>query len=147
MRIRTKQPSHAIGVSFAGMSCISSWRMQELNMREPWILSSMTWCTPLWNINIDDLLAKSYTMEGYLEILDKFFTWLEKFNIKFNPKKCVWVDIRKAIGVYCFIKGNQIWPYKGKIHHVNATTNKYQSIKIPPRKIRVNNEIYIIVGW
>lgn len=30
---------------------------------------------------VDDLLAKSYTREGHLEILDKIFTRLEKINV------------------------------------------------------------------
>jgi hypothetical protein len=46
---------------------------------------------------VDDILAKYYTKEGYLEILDKIFTRLEKFNVKLNPKKCAFGVISKNL--------------------------------------------------
>lgn len=48
---------------------------------------------------VDDLLEKSYTRERHLEILDKNFTCLEKFNVRLNPKKCVFgVTSTKLLG-------------------------------------------------
>lgn len=38
---------------------------------------------------VDELLAKSFTREGHLEILDKIFQRLEQFNLRLNPKKSV----------------------------------------------------------
>lgn len=48
---------------------------------------------------VDELLEKSFTREGHLEILDKIFTQLEKFNVRLNPKKCVFgVTSAKLLG-------------------------------------------------
>ncbi|GLJ52539.1 hypothetical protein SUGI_1118050 [Cryptomeria japonica] len=38
---------------------------------------------------VDDLLAKSLTSEGHLDILDKIFDRLEQYHVRLNPKKCV----------------------------------------------------------
>lgn len=38
---------------------------------------------------VDDLLAKSKTWDSYLNILAKIFDRLQQYNIRLNPKICV----------------------------------------------------------
>lgn len=64
---------------------------------------------------VDYLLAKSYTRGGHLEILDKIFTRIENFNVRLNPKKCVFgVTSTKLLG-YIFSKNDiEVDPAKVK---------------------------------
>lgn len=49
--------------------------------------------------NVDDLLAKSLTREGHLEILGKMFDRLEQYHVRLNPNKCVFgVTFGKLLG-------------------------------------------------
>lgn len=64
---------------------------------------------------VDDILVKSYTREGHLEILSKIFTRLDKFNVKLNPKKCVFgVTSAKLLGYIVSEKGIEVDPTKVK---------------------------------
>jgi hypothetical protein len=55
---------------------------------------------------VDDLLAKSYTRERHLEILDKF-------NVRLNPKKYVFrVTSTKLLGYIVLEKGIEVDPDK-----------------------------------
>jgi uncharacterized membrane-anchored protein YjiN (DUF445 family) len=64
---------------------------------------------------VDDLLEKSYTKKGHLEILDKIFTRLEKFNAQLNPKKCVFgVTSTKLPRYIVSEKGIEVDPAKVK---------------------------------
>ena len=40
-------------------------------------------------VYVDDMIVKSETREGYFETIDKFLARLEKYNLRLNPKKCV----------------------------------------------------------
>ena len=38
---------------------------------------------------VDDMMVKSNIREGHFEALDKFLARLEKYNLRLNPKKCI----------------------------------------------------------
>ena len=40
-------------------------------------------------VYMDDMMVKSKIREGHFEALDKFLARLEKYNLRLNPKKCV----------------------------------------------------------
>ena len=40
-------------------------------------------------VYVDDMMVKSKMREGHFETLDKFLVRLEKYNLRLNPKKCV----------------------------------------------------------
>lgn len=62
---------------------------------------------------VDDILAKSYTREGHLEILAKIFDRLEKFKVRLNPKKCAFgVTSAKLLGYIVSTKGIEVDPAK-----------------------------------
>lgn len=62
---------------------------------------------------VDDLLVKSFTREGHLEILEKIFQRLEQFNVRLNPKKCVFgVTSGKILGYIVSKKGIEVDPTK-----------------------------------
>lgn len=61
----------------------------------------------------DDLLAKSFTRTEHLSILTKIFDQLEKFQVKLNPKKCVFgVTSSKLLGYIVSTKGIEVDPTK-----------------------------------
>ena len=50
-------------------------------------------------VYVDDMMVKSETREGHFEALDKFLERLEKYNLRLNPKKCVFgVTSGKLLG-------------------------------------------------
>ena len=50
-------------------------------------------------VYVDDMMVKSETREGYFEALDKFLARLEKYNLRLNPKKCLFgVTLEKLLG-------------------------------------------------
>ena len=50
-------------------------------------------------IYVNDMMVKSEKREGYFEALDKFLARLEKYNLRLNPKKCVFgVTSGKLLG-------------------------------------------------
>jgi hypothetical protein len=62
---------------------------------------------------VNDLLAKSYTRKGHIEILSKIFVKMEKFNVHLNPKKCVFgVIFRKLLRYIVSTKGIEVDPEK-----------------------------------
>ena len=50
-------------------------------------------------VYVDDMMVKSETRKGHFEALDKFLARLEKYNLRLNPKKCIFgVTSRKLLG-------------------------------------------------
>ena len=50
-------------------------------------------------VYVDDMMVKSETREKYFEALDKFLARLEKYNLRLNPKKCIFgVTSGKLLG-------------------------------------------------
>ena len=48
---------------------------------------------------VDDMMVKLETREGHFEALDKFLARLERYNLRLNPKKCVFgVTSGKSVG-------------------------------------------------
>lgn len=64
---------------------------------------------------VDDLLAKSLTREGHLDILERIFDRLEQYHVRLNPKKCVFgVTSGKLLGYIVSSKGIEVDPAKVK---------------------------------
>ena len=40
-------------------------------------------------VYVDDMMVKSKIREGHFEALDKFLVRLKKYNLRLNPKKCI----------------------------------------------------------
>ena len=40
-------------------------------------------------VYVHDMMVKSEIREGHFEALDKFLVRLEKYNLRLNPKKCI----------------------------------------------------------
>ena len=50
-------------------------------------------------VYVDDMMVKSPTREGHFEALDKFLARAEKYNLRLNPKKCIFgVTSEKLLG-------------------------------------------------
>ena len=50
-------------------------------------------------VYVDDMMVKSETREGHFEALDNFLARLEKYNLRLNPKKCIFeVTSGKLLG-------------------------------------------------
>ena len=50
-------------------------------------------------VYVDDMMVKSEMREWHFEALDKFLARLKKYNLRLNPKKCVFgVTSRKLLG-------------------------------------------------
>ena len=50
-------------------------------------------------VYVDDMMVKSKIREGHFEALYKFLARLERYNLRLNPKKCVFsVTSRKLLG-------------------------------------------------
>ena len=50
-------------------------------------------------VYVDDMMVKSTTREGHFTALDKFLTRAEKYNLRLNPKKCIFgVTSGKLLG-------------------------------------------------
>ena len=66
-------------------------------------------------VYVDDMMVKSETWEGHFEALDKFLARLEKYNLRLNPKKCVFrVTSRKLLGHIVSERGIEVDPDKIK---------------------------------
>ena len=60
-------------------------------------------------------MVKSPTREGHFEALDKFLAKAKKYNLRLNPKKCVFgVTSRKLLGHIVSQKGIEVDPDKVK---------------------------------
>ena len=50
-------------------------------------------------VYVDDMMVKSKMREGHFEALDKFLERIERYNLRLNPKKCVFgVTLGKLLG-------------------------------------------------
>ena len=75
-------------------------------------------------VYVDDMMVKSETREGHFEALDKFghfealdkfLARLEKYNLRLNPKKCVFgVTSGKLLGHIVSERGIEVDPDKIK---------------------------------
>ena len=66
-------------------------------------------------VYVDDMIVKSEIREGYFEALDKFLVRLEKYNLRLNPKKCVFgVTSGKLLGHIVSERGIVVDPDKIK---------------------------------
>ena len=59
-------------------------------------------------VYVDDMMVKSTTREGHFAALDKFLARAEKYNLRLNPKKCIFgVTSGKIIGTHFQSEGNR----------------------------------------
>ena len=66
-------------------------------------------------VYVDDMMMKSPTREGHYEALDKFLARVEKYNLRLNPKKCIFrVTSGKLLGHIMSQKGIEVDPEKVK---------------------------------
>ena len=66
-------------------------------------------------VYVDDMMVKSTTREGHFTALDKFLARVEKYNLRLNPKKCIFgVTSGKLLGHIISQKGIEIDPDKVK---------------------------------
>ena len=40
-------------------------------------------------VYVDDMMVKSPSRESHFEVLDKFLERIKKYNLRLNPKKCI----------------------------------------------------------
>ena len=66
-------------------------------------------------VYVDDMMVKSITRVGHFAALHKFLARAEKYNLRLNPKKCIFgVTSRKLLGHIVSQKGIEIDPDKVK---------------------------------
>ena len=66
-------------------------------------------------VYVDDMMVKSEMREGHFEALDKFLARLEKYNLRLNPKKCIFrVTSGKLLGHIVSERGIEVDPDKIK---------------------------------
>ena len=66
-------------------------------------------------VYVDDIMVKLETREGHFKALDKFLARLEKYNLRLNPKKCVFgVTSGKLLGYIVNERGIEVDPDKIK---------------------------------
>ena len=83
---------------------------------------------------MDDMMVKSLTREGYFEALNKFLTRAEKYNLRLNPKKCIFgVTSKKLLGHIVSQRRIEVDP------------NKVRAIKEMPTP-RIKNEVRGFIG-
>ena len=77
-------------------------------------------------VYLDDMMVKSTTKEGHFAALDKFLARVEKYNLRLNPKKCIFgMTYRKLFGHIVSQKGIEIDPDKVKaIREMSAPNTK-----------------------
>ena len=60
-------------------------------------------------VYVDDMMVKSTNREGHFIVLDKFLARAEKYNLRLNPKKCIFgVISEKLLGHIVNQKGIKI---------------------------------------
>ena len=60
-------------------------------------------------IYVDNMMVKSKTWEEHPDALEKFMQWVDKYNLRLNPKKCVFdVTWRKMLGHILSQKGIEV---------------------------------------
>ena len=68
-------------------------------------------------VYVDDMMVKSPTREGHFEALEKFLDRVKKYNLRLNPKKCIFrVTSRKFLSIIISKRGIKANPKK--IHAV-----------------------------
>ena len=66
-------------------------------------------------VYVDDMMVKSETREGHFKASDKFLARLKKYNLRLNPKKCVFgVTSGKLLGHIVSERGIEVDPNKIK---------------------------------
>lgn len=66
-------------------------------------------------VYVDDMMIKSETREGHFEALEKFLEGVVKYNLRLNPKKCVFgVTSGKLLGFVVSKDGIKVDPDKVK---------------------------------
>ena len=66
-------------------------------------------------VYVDDMMVKSEMREKHFEALDKFLARLEKYNLRLNPKKCIFgVTSGKLLGHIVSERGIEVDPDKIK---------------------------------
>ena len=66
-------------------------------------------------VYVDDMMVKSEIREGHFKALDKFLARLEKYNLRLNPKKCIFrVTLGKLLGHIVSERGIEVDPDKIK---------------------------------
>ena len=66
-------------------------------------------------VYVDEMMVKSTTREGHFTALDKFLARAKKYNLRLNPKKCIFgVTSEKLLGHIVSQKGIEIDPDKVK---------------------------------
>ena len=66
-------------------------------------------------VYVDNMMVKLEMREGHFEALDKFLARLEKYNLRLNPKKCIFrVTSGKLLGHIVSERGTKVDPYKIK---------------------------------
>ena len=66
-------------------------------------------------VYVDDMMIKSPTREQHSEALDKFLARTERYNLRLNPKKCVFgVTSGKLLGHVVSQRGIEVDPDKFK---------------------------------
>ena len=66
-------------------------------------------------VYVDDMMVKSETREGNFEALDKFLARIKRYNLRLNPKKCVFgVTSGKLLGHIVSERGIEVDPEKIK---------------------------------
>ena len=66
-------------------------------------------------VYVDDMIVKSPTREEHPATLEKFMTRIEKYNLRLNPKKCVFgVASGKLLGHVVSQKGIEMDPDKAR---------------------------------
>ena len=64
---------------------------------------------------VDDLLVKWKTREGHFEVLERVLWRANQYNLKMNPKKCVFrVTAGKLLGFIVSKRGIEVDPTKAK---------------------------------
>ena len=66
-------------------------------------------------VYVDDVMVKLEIREGHFEALDKFLARIERYNLRLNPKKCVFgVTLGKLLGHIVNERGIEVDPDKIK---------------------------------
>ena len=66
-------------------------------------------------VYVDNMMVKSKMREEHFEALDKFLARLQRYNLRLNPKKCIFgVNSRKSLGHIVSERGIEVDPDKIK---------------------------------
>ena len=67
-------------------------------------------------VSVDDMMVKSETRIGHIEALEKFIQRVDKYNLRLNPKKCVFrVTSGKLLGHIVGMGGIEVDSEKIKV--------------------------------